>query len=141
MRSRRVPDATRWIARIAVFLPVLLAACGASSSAAESPSQSPPTACLTAAHGNSGVVAAWFQSKVGTVRQLPYARSLPQLANYAIDEDAALCYIDGQIPKGPPPPQSGTIPPSFDREVIVVIRDQAYFVSAGYRRNMAIETP
>jgi hypothetical protein len=131
----------RWISRTVVLLPILLAGCRASAGGTESASQTPPTACLTTARDDNGVVAAWFRSTVGTVRQLPAVASNPQLASYASNEEVTVCYIDGQIPKGPLPPPSGTIPPSFDRAVLVAIRDQAYFIAAGYRQTMPIEAP
>lgn len=129
------------ISWIVVLIPLLLAACGASPAGTESASSTPPTACVTAARDDHGTVVASFRSTVGVMRQLAIAASDPQLASYPIDEEATICYIDGRIPKGPPPPQSGTIPPSFDRAVLVVIRDQVYIVAAGYRQNLPIQAP
>ncbi len=64
------------------------------------------------------------------------------LAAHASGEPATLCYIDGEIPKGPPPPLSGTIPPSFDRVVVVVAVGQDVIpVAAGYRQNLAFQAP
>jgi hypothetical protein len=54
---------------------------------------------------------------------------------------AILCYIDGQIPKGPPPPLSGTVPPSFDRAVIVVIDGQPDLIMAGYHDRVPVVAP
>jgi len=68
----------------------------------ESASSTPPTACLTAARDDHGVVVASFRSTVGAMRQLAIAASDPELANYPINDEATICYIDGQIPKGPP---------------------------------------
>ena len=131
---------TRRMSRV-VVLPVLLAACGASPAGTGSPSQAPPAACLSAAHDDNGVVAASFRSTVGALRQMPAVDHLAALATYPINEEATVCYVDGQIPRGPLPPPSGTIPPSFDRAVYVVIRGQAYFVSAGYRQYLPIQSP
>ena len=86
-------------------------------------------------------MAAWFPSTIGAIRALPAVSGNPQLARYSADQSATVCYIDGQIPKDPPPPMSGTIPPSFDRAVVVVVDQNAIFVSAGYRQNLPIESP
>ena len=130
---------------VLVLLPALLADCvGSATATPRFPGQSapsPPTACLTTARDDQGVVAAFFPSTIGAIRALPAVRDNPQLARYSTDQPATVCYIDGQIPKGPPPPASGTIPPSFDRAVIVVADQSAIFVSAGYRQNLPIESP
>ena len=48
---------------------------------------------------------------------------------------------DGQIPKGPPPGTDGTIPPSFDRAVVVIVGQNTIFVSAGYSQDLPIQDP
>ena len=72
-----------------------------------------PASCLDAASDYNGTVAAAFRSSVGAIRRLPAVASNPQLAGYADTDVATVCYIDGHIPKRPPPRSSGTIPPSF----------------------------
>lgn len=116
----------------------LLAACAAGSA---NTAPSPPAGCLTTAHDDQGTVAAFYNSTVAAIRRLPAVADNPQLAGYADQEPATVCYIDGQIPKGPPPPISGTIPPSFDRAVIVVVGDTTIFVAAGYRTNLPTQSP
>jgi hypothetical protein len=126
---------------IAILVAALLAACGLSPRDTASATEAPPAACITAAHDDQGMVAASYRSTVGVIQQLPYARGDPQLADHAASEEATVCYIDGHIPKGPPPPSSGTNPPSFDREVLVVIGDQSYPLVLGYQRDIPIQIP
>lgn len=53
---------------------------------------------------------------------------------------AAVCYLDGPIPKAPPPGDDGTALPPFDRR-LVIAADQAepFMVSAGYQDTMPLE--
>jgi hypothetical protein len=103
----------------------------------------PPAACVTTARDDGGSVAAAFPSTVGAIRRLPLVNNNSQLSGYAAEEPATVCYIDGQIPKGPPPPNdpAATIPPSFDRAVLVVLGHEAIFIAAGYRQNLPIQAP
>jgi hypothetical protein len=56
------------------------------------------------------------------------------------DTPAAACYLDGPVPKGPPPAMDGTVQPSFDRRLVIATEGAASFmVSAGYRDNMPAE--
>jgi len=98
-----------------------------------------PAACLSAARDDNGTVVAFFSSTVGAIRKLPTAVQNQNLAAHADSEAATVCYIDGEIPKGPPPPISGTVPPSFDRAVMVVVGEDAFMVAAGYRQNLPIQ--
>lgn len=53
---------------------------------------------------------------------------------------AAACYLDGPVPKGPPPAMDGTVQPSFDRRLVIATEGAASFmVSAGYRDNLPAE--
>ena len=130
---------THKLGQISLLLPAIVAACSVGGVA--SVNAEVPASCLTTAHDDNGTVAAAFESTVGAIRQLPAIANNPQLAGYAGDEDATVCYIDGDIPKGPPPPPSGTIPPSFNRAVLVVVGDQTYTVTLGYSENIPIRAP
>lgn len=101
----------------------------------------PPAPCATAAQDYQGTVTAFFASTVGAIRRLPAVDNNPQLAAYADDREATICYVDGQISKGPFPPMTGTAPPSFDRAVIVVVDQNAILVEAGYQANIPIQSP
>jgi hypothetical protein len=100
-----------------------------------------PAACVAMAQDDRGTVVAAFLSTVGAIRRLPAVRDNPQLSRYDSDQPATVCYIDGDIPKGPPPGPSGTIPPSFDRAVLVIVDQDSIFVAAGYRENLPIQAP
>jgi hypothetical protein len=98
--------------------------------------------CAASAGNYNGHAAGSFVTTVGAIRALEAAgiesqwwRGLPD------SHPAVLCYIDGQIPKGPPPPMSGTVPPSFDRAVIAVIDGQPDLIMAGYRDNLPVVAP
>lgn len=106
-----------------------------------SPMTEVPAACLSAAQDYQGTVSAAFTSTVGAIRKLPAVADNPQLDGYSSDDVATVCYIDGEIPKGPPPGTSGTIPPSFDRAVLVVVGQSTFLVAAGYRQNLPTQAP
>jgi hypothetical protein len=117
----------------------------ATSRSAPSAVQSPASTvdpCAASAADYNGHVAASFVTTIGAIRAVPMLEiqsvRWPGLAD---SHPAVLCYIDGQIPKGPPPPVLGTIPPSFDRAVIVVIDGQAELVMASYRDQVPIVAP
>ncbi len=100
-----------------------------------------PTACSAIAQDDHGTVSAAFTSTVGAVQKLPAVANNPQLDGYSSDQAATVCYIDGQIPKGPPPGTTGTIPSSFDRAVVVIVGSDTIFVSAGYSQDLPIQAP
>lgn len=56
------------------------------------------------------------------------------------DTPATACYLDGPVPKGPPPAVNGTVQPSFDRRLVIATEGaESFMVSAGYRGNMPAE--
>lgn len=122
---------------------LVVSACGGSAAPMPTPSTpvASPAACLTAAAGYEGSVAAAFASSVGAIRDLPAVAKNPQLDSFAPTQEATVCYIDGEIAKGPPLPANGTVPPSFDRAVVVVVGDKQIPVAFGYRRSLPIQAP
>jgi len=124
---------------LAIIVPVALTGCvGSPASATQATA---PAACLTVAQDDHGTVSAAFTSTVGAIRKLSSVANNPQLDGYSSDQAATVCYVDGEIPKGPPPLPSGTIPPSFDRAVIIVVGQDTIFVAAGYRQSLPIQAP
>jgi hypothetical protein len=145
--SRTTRAASQVVVAIAALVVVAVAIRWSSTPSGTSPIRTQtsvaPEACVSAAINDGGTVAAAFDSTVGAIRRLPAARDNPQLSAYASDEPAVVCYIDGQIPKGPPPPAnpSITLPPSFDRAVLVVVGSDVLFIAAGYRDSLPIQPP
>jgi hypothetical protein len=131
----------RQIWAVPVLLSFVLGACtGLPAPGSGATALQPPAGCRSA-DDDSGSVAAAFASNVGAIRRLPAVANNAQLSAYADDEAATVCYIDGEIPKAPPPPSSGSIPPSFDRAVVVVVGDEGYFIAAGYQQGLSIQAP
>jgi hypothetical protein len=52
---------------------------------------------------------------------------------------AAACYLDGPVPKGPPPALDGTPQPASDRRFVIAAEGvPSFMVSAGARANMRL---
>ena len=102
----------------------------------------PADPCAASAVDYNGHVAGSFVTTIGAIRAVSMLEIQPgRWPGLADSHSAVLCYIEGQIPKGPPPRPSESIPPSFDRAVIVVIDGQAELVMAGYRDQVPIVAP
>ncbi len=122
-----------------LLLPVVIILAGVGAFLAMRPTI--PAGCSAVAHDDHGTVSAAFTSTVGAIKKLHAVAGSPQLDGYASDQTATICYIDGEIAKGPPPEPNGTIPPSFDRVVIVVVGQDTILVSAGYSQDLPIQAP
>lgn len=150
---------------VLVLVP-LVAACGPSASDAGTPSMpaaaeaaaaaSAEQACAQAAAVWGGQVAAAFDVTVQDVRDhmrdphgagddpaapRPVGFSYPAGWDQKEPTDAAaVCYLDGPIPKGPPPALDGTVAPSFDRRLVMAAAGvESFMVSAGYKDAMPLE--
>jgi hypothetical protein len=122
----------------AVVLPVLLLiACqsvGASVAAWE--------ACSRAAGEYNGSVAGSYATTVGYIRRLGLSGEPARWPDLAPDHPAVLCYVDGQIAKGPPSPRDGqTAAASFDRAAVAVVDGHVELIIAGYRSNLPVRAP
>jgi copper(I)-binding protein len=125
---------------VVVAAALAVAGCVATTVQSAAPTVDP---CAASAAVYNGAVAGSFVTTVGAIRGLDEPQRIePQRWPGLPDSHpAVLCYIDGQIPKGPPPPISGTIPPSFDRAVIAVVDGQSDLIMAGYRDNLPVVAP
>jgi hypothetical protein len=56
-------------------------------------------------------------------------------------ETVILCYLDGELPKGPPPNDGGEIPPSYDRAVVAVVSETAVSLVLGYQDDISVIDP
>ena len=140
----------KWLRALGVAAVVLVAgacATGPSTSQAASTSAAPSSAadvCAATALqlGADYRVVGSFATTVGASRALQaFPVSPAPWPTLSADHAAVLCYIDGQIPKGPPPLAGGTTPPSFDRGVYAVVDGQSSLVEAGYRDNLPVVAP
>ena len=105
------------------------------------PSASEACGRAAAERDPQATVAAAYATTVGRVRTM-LPTEMGVVAGGATDGVRAyLCYLDGEIPKGPPPAANGAIQPPFDRAVVVVIDEKHTLVMAGYRDNLPIRTP
>lgn len=120
------------------------------SEGATSNAVSADTVCAAAAEQWGGTVAGAFLTTVAEVRAYmddPHGAAedptAPRPGTFvypaewdSLDESnsAAACYLDGPVPKGPPPASDGTAQPSFDRRLIIAAEDvTSFMVSAGYK--------
>ena len=102
------------------------------------------TACADQARlfGPDFGVAGSFNTTVGQIRGLSPAGVEPiRWPELSKDTPAVLCYLDGPVAKGPPPPPNDPIPPSFDRAVIGMAGSHADMIVAGYRAQITVRAP
>jgi hypothetical protein len=109
--------------------------------------------CADAARTWGGDVAAAYETTVGAVgahltdrhgvdddTAPPAAGSVRIPAEWSgmhSDDVAAVCYLDGQVPKSPPVGPDGTAQPAFDRRLVVATDGApSIMVSAGYQSSM-----
>lgn len=56
------------------------------------------------------------------------------------DRPAAVCYLDAPVPKGPPPAADASLPPPFDRRLVLAADGADSFVAkAGHQASMRTE--
>lgn len=151
------------VMRLAVLVLVpVLASCGTPSpeqpAAAAEPATDPSVErlCSEAATQWGGAVAAAFVATVQDVRDYmgdPHgadedpSRPRPGAYGYPAgwgDKDpadaAAVCYVDGFVPKGPPSAPDGPVQPSFDRRLVITADAvTSFMVKAGYQDAMPLE--
>jgi hypothetical protein len=92
----------------------------------------------TDSYGPDAKVAGAFRTTVGEIRSLvPMTGSTGPLGTTPSTEEATLCYVDGAVPKAPPP--GGGEP--FDRAVLAVVAGRAELIMAGYRDQVPVRVP
>jgi hypothetical protein len=101
----------------------------------------PAATCESAADDYGGTVAAAFTSTVDRVRILPSVAYNPQLGAFPADEEATVCYLDGDFPVTHPSPAKGESPQVYDRAVLVLVGGGVFPISFGTRENLLIEAP
>jgi hypothetical protein len=141
----------KWLRALGVAAVVLVAgacaAAGPSTSQAASTSAVPSSAAEVFAAtalqlGADYRVVGSFATTVGASRALQaFPVSPAPWPTLSAGHAAVLCYIDGQIPKGPPPDANGSVPPSFDRGIYAVVDGVSSLVEAGYRDHLPIIAP
>ena len=139
----------RWHRAIEVTLAGLVAGgcvgVGTSAPTTSRPTTSPPAdvcAGVALEIGPDEQVAGSIATTVGAVRGLQKLPASPVAwPSLSADHAAVLCYIDGPIPKGPPPDANGSVPPSFDRGVYAVVDGESSLVEAGYRDSLPVVAP
>lgn len=89
----------------------------------------------------TGTVVAAFTTTVAEIQQLPVVGDSALLAEYAGEQAATLCYVDGELSEDAAPAPSGTASPSFDRAMLVVVGDATVLVWRGYQSEMLIQAP
>ena len=89
-------------------------------------------------YGPDFSVAGAFTTTVGRIRTL-YPTAGQQIPETG--ETVVLCYLDGELPKGPPPDDGGEIPPSFDRAVVAVVNETAIPLVLGYQDDIPVTDP
>lgn len=93
-------------------------------------------------YGPGFSVAGAFATTAGRVRSLyPTANQLIPEGVEPDGETVILCYLDGELPKGPPPIGGGEIEPNFDRAVVAVVNETATPLLMGYRDDIAVRDP
>jgi hypothetical protein len=125
-----------WLSLVAVAV----AGCLAVTAGPASPSTTDPCAASATAYGGS--VAGSFVTTVGAVRAMPALHiGADRWAGLAADHEAVLCYVDGQIPMDVPSQAPGTVPPSLERAVIVVIDNQPELLVSGNSADIPVLAP
>lgn len=93
-------------------------------------------------YGRDFTVAGAFATTAGRIRSLyPAARQMIPDEQEPDGETVILCYLDGELPKGPPPIGGGEIQPSFDRAVVAVVNETGTPLVMGYRVDIAVTDP
>ena len=131
--------------RLHLLLPVILAM-GVTTAACDvaGPSGSEVELCAGVAREYSGWhrVVGSFNTTVGAVRALEPRMGQPQRwPDLAPDHPAVLCYIDGEIPKGPPAGPNGEAPKDYDRAVVAIVDGQSELIIAGYQDKLPVQAP
>jgi hypothetical protein len=117
---------------MALLAALVLAGC--SSRAA--PSASPP--CAAAAEAYNGQVVGFEATTLSVARGFSVIAGDPRLSALAPTEPAYVCFIDGQIPKAPPPLPGETPAPPFDRAMVVAVGTVSDLIEAGYRTTLPV---
>lgn len=119
-----------------------MAASPTSPSEAAAPSANSELLCASSGYANGRELVGAFATTVGEVRGTMQGGSNGPIPPEVPDSElAALCYFDGEIPKGPPPDPSGTPQPSFDRIIVAVVDGDSTMIVAGYQDRLAVVDP
>jgi hypothetical protein len=95
--------------------------------------------CRKAAIPYAGSVVGAFRTTAGAARALRGGATGAELwPGVSPDHEAALCYVDAEIAKAPPPAPGATTSPEFDRAVFAVVDGQPVLIVAGYRDDLPV---
>ena len=98
--------------------------------------------CAGPARAYSGTLVGSFNTTVGAIRALEPRTRVPQRwPDLAPDHPAVLCYIDGEIGKGPPVGPNDEVPQAFNRAVVAIVDGDSELVVAGYQDQLPVRAP